>query len=84
MMTNLLLDITSATIDWSRAPIRTHGHLPLAVRAAHPGTGSNHGHRRNMLLPHQQAVLEARNPFLAKTLWRQLRHGRCHRHHPGI
>ncbi len=84
MMTNLLLDITSATIDWSRAQFALTAIYHWLFVPLTPGTGSNHGHRRNMLLPHQQTVPEARNPFSAKTLWRELRHGRCHRHHPGI
>ena len=84
MMTNLLLDITSATIDWSRAQFALTAiyhwlFVPLTL-----GLAVIMGIAETMLLPHQQAVLEARNPFLAKTLWRQLRHGRCHRHHPGI
>ena len=74
MMTNLLLDITSATIDWSRAQFALTAiyhwlFVPLTLGLA---------------VIMGIAVLEARNPFLAKALWHKLRHGCCHRHHPGV
>ena len=67
-----------------KSAVRSHRHLPLALRTADTWLGGNHGHRGNTLLPHRRAVLERRGTLLAETLRSELRNGCGDRHHPRV
>ena len=82
-MQNLLLDITTGTIDWSRAQFALTAiyhwlFVPLTL-----GLAVIMGIMET-LLPHEETLLARHGEVLAETVRHQLRYGCGHRHHSGV